>query len=429
MIIHDPLYGCFAIPEYLTRLVVTPEVRRLSQISLVNTPSPSLPALGEIRRYSHTLGVLYLCQTCRSSQHSSQYSEDEWRALEASALVHDAGTPPFAHLLEYHLNEQLSGGWHHESHILSILRGHHAPENRAHQIFAGRTIAFRSELKHAGLSLELVEAILMRQHPLAGLLFGSIDLDNLDNVARMAWAIGLRDGPAVARTLGSLLSAGKRGIGLSEHPGREYVRRWGSLRRSVYEVMNFDPVAIAAQALLSEAIRLLVATGEIKGDEWDTDDELIARLLHHPATKAHISGEYYGRLPVMTFCIQLPGTLHEYGLESRAQTNSIIERVLSEHLPSDRVLGYTIIDSGTFSKHLRFHDPDSRTTWEEGSLSQSIILFGFVRAPRSPAVERCHAASRALLDTLHVPLERVLKWRVRVAEVDDAQRTFDFAAT
>jgi HD superfamily phosphohydrolase len=115
MIIYDPLYGHFPIPSYLSRLILTPEVRRLSQIRLLNTLSPSLAVLGELRRYSHTLGVLYLCE--RNRAHG--YSEDERKALAASVLLHDIGTPPFGHLLEYYLRE--TKGWSHEGIIKPIL--------------------------------------------------------------------------------------------------------------------------------------------------------------------------------------------------------------------------------------------------------------------------------------------------------------------
>ena len=65
MIVHDLLYGCIQIPSVLDRLVAVPEVRRLSQIRLLNCLSPSLSSLGEVRRFSHTLGVLHLWTTLR----------------------------------------------------------------------------------------------------------------------------------------------------------------------------------------------------------------------------------------------------------------------------------------------------------------------------------------------------------------------------
>jgi len=54
MLIRDTLYGAFEIPEFLDRLVLSPEFRRLNEIRLININSVSLAALADVRRYSHT---------------------------------------------------------------------------------------------------------------------------------------------------------------------------------------------------------------------------------------------------------------------------------------------------------------------------------------------------------------------------------------
>src|ERR1039457_6018682 len=99
MIVHDPLYGRFELPSRLDRLLLAPEVRRLSQIRLLNIATPSLATLGDLRRYSHTLGVLHLALLSRQVG----YTKEERDALAASVILHDIGTPPFGHLMEYHL--------------------------------------------------------------------------------------------------------------------------------------------------------------------------------------------------------------------------------------------------------------------------------------------------------------------------------------
>ncbi len=103
MMIVDPIYGRFSLREQVKTLCMTPEVRRLSQIRLLNTLSPTLATLGEIRRYSHTLGVLFL-----ASQSKFLGDVTVREAFAASVLLHDIGTPPFGHLFEYHLRERLS---------------------------------------------------------------------------------------------------------------------------------------------------------------------------------------------------------------------------------------------------------------------------------------------------------------------------------
>ena len=206
MIVQDPLYGRFHVPNRLVPLLFTPEVRRLAQIRLLNTLSPSLATLGDLRRYSHTLGVLHLALSCRDAR----YTPEERDALAASVILHDIGTPPFGHLMEYHLKEQAD--WSHEDVIHSILWGLHAPENRAHQIFAGRSLTVRTVLRRVGIELELVQAIITRRHPLSTLLFGSVDFDNLDNVTRMAWALGIPFRRSLSSDLARGLSVTRDGI-------------------------------------------------------------------------------------------------------------------------------------------------------------------------------------------------------------------------
>jgi HD superfamily phosphohydrolase len=137
MIIHDPLYGAFEVPRFLDRLILAPEVRRLMGVRLLNAPSPSLPTLSEVRRFSHTLGVLRLALL---NPHIG-LTRDEVRALTATILIHDAATPPFAHLLEYYLKDR--AGWDHESALPDLLTGHNLVGNTAHQILPGEQLKYK----------------------------------------------------------------------------------------------------------------------------------------------------------------------------------------------------------------------------------------------------------------------------------------------
>jgi HD superfamily phosphohydrolase len=426
MIIYDPLYGRFQIPPYLSQLILTPEVRRLSQIRLLNTLSPSLAVLGELRRYSHTLGVLYLCE--RNKAHG--YSEDERKALAASVLLHDIGTPPFGHLLEYYLRE--TKGWSHEGIIKPILWGHHAPENRAHQIFGGRTIEYRSVLKSSGIPLEIVEAIVTGQHPLSVLLFGTIDLDNLDNVARMAWALGMSSGPDLAVQLASALSVRRHvGLCLPCAEERQAVRQWAALRRSVYEVIVFDPSTVAAQAVLSEAIHCAFESGALCEDDWSlSDEELLDLLRANPDTKDAIIREYLGRLPLMAFSIQVDGTLEGLNLPDRSSAKAVVEEALHYAFPNERVLGYAFVDRGTFEKKLTFYDLNNQETWEEGQTSNSVILYGFVRSAKSLPPARCRRGTEHLIERLGIPINRLKHCQVGpFTEAADGQCSLDFPSS
>lgn len=424
MNVYDPLYGRFCLPPYLSQLVVMPEVRRLSQIRLLNTVTPSLATLGELRRYSHTLGVLHLC----ASNGLPGYSEDERRALEASVLLHDVGTPPFGHLLEYHLREKEN--WSHEKIIDAVLWGNHVPENRAHQIFAGRTIEFRSGLKKSGVSIELVEAIVQGKHPLSLLLFGTMDFDNLDNVARMSWALGMEGGAKLAALLAKALTISREGHLQLEQKGYcEPVHSWAALRRASYEVIAFDAPTVAAQAVLSEAIAIAIQKDVLSVESWTLSDEgLVETLLNDPDTKPVVSREYLGHLPLQAFCIQINASLTDLALDGREDAKKKIERALRKEFRRDRVLGYVFIDHGTFEKQVSFYDPVTSSHWEVGSISESIILYGFVRSRIKPSVTRCKRACNELLQSLSVPRDQLVRYQIGESmKGEDDQQSFNLA--
>ena len=297
---RDPLYGRFLLPRWLAELADAPEIRRLSQIRLLNTLSPSLATLGELRRYSHTLGVVHLAlQTSLRG-----FARAERRALLACILIHDVGTPPFAHLFEYHLADRL--GWHHETVLEDIFRAKYAPENRAHQIFAGRTTQLEKALLRSRVDLAIVEAILTLKHPLARLIFGSLDYDNLDNVVRMAWALGLSVDGGLAEVLARKLTVSKDSRLLLPRDELALVKKWLDLRHAVYDVLVFDPPTVAAQAVLSQAIGLALHSEVLVADDWPlTDELLLEHLRKQAATKHLISAEYLGRLPNHLFTVRL----------------------------------------------------------------------------------------------------------------------------
>ena len=404
MIAFDPLYGRIEIPAYLSRLAVTPEVRRLSQIRLLNTASPTVATLGELRRYSHTLGVLHLF----GRNQLLGFSGEEIMALGASVLVHDVGTPPFGHLFEYHLREHT--GWSHEAIANSVLGGTAAPENRAHQIFAGRALEFRRELVRARIPTDIVSAILAGKHPLSRLLFGTVDFDNIDNIGRMAWALGLAPDIAALISLAAAIGVNSAGeLTLAQEPGRELVGTWAALRRRVYEIVVFDAPTVAAQAVLSQAMERALRERILSDDEWSlTDEELLAALRGNVSTKDSVA-EFWGPLPHLLFWVQVNDRLDHLFPDGRAELHRRLEAIMGAHLRTQRVLGYSFEDRGTFEKSLRFIDPISGEPWTIGTSSRSVILYGFSRS-REPLSHRTTALMfHQILEELKISEKMILR--------------------
>lgn len=419
MKIHDPIYGEFSLPDRICSLVMAPEVRRLSQIRLLNTLTPSLATLGEVRRFSHTLGVLHLCSL---NKHFA--SSEEWFAIAAAILLHDIGTPPFGHLMEYHLKER--HGWNHETIIRQILRGTHAPENRAHQIFANQTIVFRSLLSRATIDLQRVESIVRGIDPLSELLFGGLDFDNLDNVLRMSWAMGLNtDAAAVKAIARNIFVTDDHSVLLPQHLS-EQVAQWAAMRSQAYDVIVFDPYTVAAQAVLSTALEVAFEKDILCQDDWAlTDEDLLRVLLHNRETK-RTAAEYLGRLPELALMIQLRGGLADYGVGTRHDLMQRVSSVAEKCLGSS-TLTYIFVDKGTFGKELKFLDPSSKAYWYAGVNSESVIIYIFSRKSRPISRPKAMRTVELLLADLSASAERVLRCDIcgKTNILDDDQQSFN----
>lgn len=374
MKIYDPLYGEFSLSNISATLANTPEVRRLSQVRLLNSMTPSLATLGELRRYAHTLGVLNLFGEWRKI-HKAMIPCTELDALEVAIILHDVATPPFGHLFEYLLKEEL--GWDHESAASETLLQQHVPENVGHQIFVGRTPKVQKLVRKLKLDLDIVLAILRKQHPLHTLIFGTIDFDNIDNVWRMAWALGCRPDPSVAVELARQLSVSPSGSLVLSSTSKPLVTQWAAIRRSDYEVLVFDHATVASQAILTKALRIGMQAGLIGPEDWTlTDEQLLERLLSNKATKKLISDDYLGALPKPLLTIQFPWKSAGKLSNTRAEIEIAVSEI-ARQLIGDKCVVYVLKEKGSFSKELKWLNEGGELQ-TQGSLSKSVIIYIFM---------------------------------------------------
>jgi HD superfamily phosphohydrolase len=340
-------------------------------VRLLNAPSPSLPTLSEIRRFSHTMGVLRLALL---NPHVG-LSQDEVRALTASILIHDAATPPFAHLLEYYLKDR--DGWNHEAALPDLLTGHQFVSNTSHQILPGEELKFKRLCDTSKINFDLVMQIVRKQHRASNLLFGTLDFDNIDNVLRMAWALGFNEPNSTFLQLARELSVSIDGNILLSEKLNPSVKTWSSLRRRVYDVLVFDAVTVSVQAVLTRAISLLFEADSMPDIRWASrDSDLLDLLARSPRTK-HLMLRHFNELPAQLFALRLHGSLSSFGFSSRDQAIKLIERIAIEEFGIKRPFGYAFIDKSAFSKRLNFIDPATRVPWSFGESSESVVFYCF----------------------------------------------------
>jgi HD superfamily phosphohydrolase len=388
MRIFDPLYGQFEIPEYVAELLSTPEVRRLSNVRLLNALTPSLATLGEIRRYSHTIGVVYLASTNSFMGHDAETV----RAFVAAVLLHDIGTPPFGHLFEYQLRDRFS--WHHEDVIGNVIEGRDRPEASGHQIFGGRAIKFLRTCRQLRIDTDLLMSLVSQRHSLSKLIFGTLDFDNLDNVIRMSWALGLGGDVATTKAIASALSVSQHGALQLPFSVKPAVEAWLALRRRVYDILVFDGPTVAAQAVLSRSIAAALDSGLLTAKDWDRHDEdLIEFLRKRSPNKSEIITQYLGRLPDLCICIQVFGSLRNLDFNRLEDAKNALDEILSGEF-----LSYAFLDRGAFEKSLDFIDPQSNEPWSVGTASESLILYAFKGKRRTKSQRPLSSFKQAIIE-------------------------------
>jgi HD superfamily phosphohydrolase len=336
--------------------------------------------------------------------------KEEVRALMAAILIHDAASPPFAHLLEYYLKDR--AGWSHEAALPTMLTGHHALENVAHQILPGEELKFRRLCETCDVDFEIVLQIVRKKHPASMLLFGSLDFDNLDNVARMSWSLGLKADTELFLRIARELSTSLQGEPILSMELKDHVEAWSKVRRDVYNILVFDELTVSSQAVLTKAIRLLFSGRDTRDIEWtNRDRDLLDLLTRAPETKELMLRYFYQSMPAQVLGMQLHVPLDELGFPSRDAAIDFVEEIARDEFDIKRPFGYAFVDRGIFSKKLEFLDPATRKKWTFGQSSNSVILYCFTHHGKGAA--RIGTAFR----------DAVLKRLARLGKnVDDARK-------
>ena len=382
MNVFDPLWGEFSVPSFLQPLVMAPEFRRLSNVRLLNVNSPSLASLSDVTRYSHTLGVLRLAL----ANPMLGLSSEEHRAFLAAVLVHDAGTPAFAHLFEYFLGERHD--WSHETVTPELLMGTLSPDEQATQIFYSQRPRFRSLCEKAKVNFDIVFSIISKTNRVSPLLFGTLDYDNLDNVARMNAFLGREVDFSRFMHIASELGVSGDGKVLLPVKNREDVRYWLELRKDAYEILVFDAPTVSAQAVLSTAIEWSLQSGVLDLQDWTYTDQELIQVLRNSGShvKIMIDRDFLGSVPKMLLCLHLIDQNHPMFLKTRGEICDQVLEYLKGLGKKGRLYAYCFRDRGAFEKQVLFMDPTNGDEWREGRQSSGLVIYGF-----SSEAGRCDA--------------------------------------
>ena len=272
----DPLYGRTELSPFEYAIICTPEVQRLRYIRMCNINSMLVTGASEISRFEHSLGVLRLTQEWIDT-HSSKIRNSDAVAFRAAALLHDMQTGPFGHSFQYILEDnKVLGDFAHDD----ISHGKEATYYQdllANASFAGKPFNSRVLLGH---HWPTVASMIRGEGPYGPLISGSIDLDNIDNVIRLAYHVGIASSndSTVAVGIAKALQP-KDGDICVNSAAVTLIERWQEIRHHLYEFLLLDWAEFSAKAMLTHAMELAVEYGLVGSDSWIlTDDELLFSL-------------------------------------------------------------------------------------------------------------------------------------------------------
>lgn len=292
--VFDPLYGRVSLSKAEYELICLPEVQRLRGIRMCNINSLLVTGASEITRFEHSIGVLRLAQEW-VTHHST--SQNQGLEIIAAALLHDMQTGPFGHSLQYVLEEnEVEAEFKHDD-VAHGAEHTYYQDIGAAATFAGRPFCAKQFL---GPHWRQVSAMIKGQGEFGPLISGTMDLDNIDNVVRLAYHVGVanKEDAEVALALARDMDIfqGKLCFSLDSIPK---IEKWQEIRAALYNLLLLDWAEFSAKAMLTRAIEIAVNFKKLGASDWvHTDAELLNLLERETVGETQAVGDLIKRLRV-----------------------------------------------------------------------------------------------------------------------------------
>ncbi len=286
MLFTDHLHGTidFTSTQYadlIYDLLGCPEVQRLRHMRLMNFDVPYIQDLASTKRFPHSIGTCFLAY--KTTEKSSLPIADRKKII-AAALIHDIGILPFGHLLESIIKSQTQD-FSHENLVLSILKGTYHPTNVYHQIIGAETLKLHKVLRKHHLNPDEIFSLICPSAGNSSAISADVDLDNLDNIHRMATLLGFDQAKDNLKKISEDISISKELKLVFTKNSKTYVEEWLKMRQSIYTMIIGHPSCVSYNAFLSQLLTQAVDSKIVTKDEWFiTDQEFENRLMAHSET-------------------------------------------------------------------------------------------------------------------------------------------------
>ena len=279
---RDILYGSIEIPDWLVPFLTMPEFVRLRGVRLSNIDSIEFKDFGGPMRWEHSIGVAHLALEIAKLK---KLSFEDTVKITLAALLHDVGTPPFAHTVE-HIFENFD---HEEAAVKLLSEG----DKWGTGVFEGESPQFHKLCENLNrfhkvkIDPKEIAELITGNGENGFLINGSIDLDNIDNLIRACLFLGKdidKDLPYKLLEWLSKYQSAPTGIyNLEEKAVKQWIEYRGFLYKSFF---NSTDMELGRQAFLQHIIRRAYNEGITKKSViWSTDESLLYMIENHNSTE------------------------------------------------------------------------------------------------------------------------------------------------
>ena len=324
--------------------------------------------------------------------------------------MHDLLTGPFGHSFQYVMEDNPFEQRFEHSNLSNGTRSRFLQKTLAAAHFAGRQFSVRKLL---GDTAEEVYAAIRGEGPFGPIISGTLDLDNLDNVVRLGFHMGLCDDTdrSVPARLAPLLEPHHGKLGA--HAGtRPLMERWFDIRRRSYEFLLLDRGEFAAKAMLTLAIELAADAGLLGPDDWRlTDESLLNELEARSVGEHQFRGQIVQRLRIgdLFECVAVwktDATAH-YQRLSEATAKRELQQLIEEKAalggrPRLKVCLHYILDRKKTCRSLAYRNLDTGEDETVGYDSNTLLVGAFIMNARAGGLttQERHRMSEVIKDAL-----------------------------
>ncbi len=384
--VYDPLYGAIRLEEPVWNIMPCPELQRLREVRLCNINSLCLPGGANVNRFEHAIGTYHLAEECLNSWPLlNPVGSKEEKHFLLAALLHDVVSGAFGHSLEY---IESKDGFEHEKAFDYVVIGEKTGSYRyksatLEPIFFGRHRELPSKVSEE--DLKAIGAIIEGRGRFGPLVNSTMDLDNIDNVFRLGYHIGIvKSGEVPLKLARSLYTKDAKLVVRKE--AVPLIEEWHKIRKKLYLLLLLNPEEFSAKCMLTEAIELAKKKQVHPFNWYDVDYELLKKLANISSEASVIisrlmRGDLYG-------CIAICSTrkTNKYKVldstDKRRELEDEISRIIrstsASRFKSALIALHPIIDENKIERQVRIETDDGSTV-QIGKSSKQLLVGVFFK--------------------------------------------------